>query len=82
MVHETLEITLAEGPGGNAQTIGETIDGGARTLSTDFCMSTIPVPIFKSLRTNLPASYMDAARKLPVQAAGKVGWQAERFWET
>ena len=25
---------------------------------------------------------MDAARKLPTQAAGKVGWQAERFWET
>ena len=25
---------------------------------------------------------MEAARKLPVQAAGKVGWQAERFWET
>jgi monoamine oxidase len=25
---------------------------------------------------------MDAAAKLPVSAAGKVGWQAERFWET
>jgi monoamine oxidase len=25
---------------------------------------------------------MEAARKLPVQAAGKVGWQAPRFWET
>jgi monoamine oxidase len=25
---------------------------------------------------------MEAAQKLPTQAAGKVGWQAERFWET
>ena len=25
---------------------------------------------------------MNAARNLPVEASGKVGWQAERFWET
>jgi monoamine oxidase len=48
----------------------------------DLCISTIPAPIFKTLKTNLPAVYMEAAAKLPVQAAGKVGWQAERFWET
>jgi monoamine oxidase len=40
------------------------------------------MPIFKELKTNLPAAYMEAARKLPVSAAGKVGWQADRFWET
>jgi monoamine oxidase len=58
-------------------------DGGSpRTLVADYCLSTIPMPIFKTLRTNLTAPFMDAARKLPVQAAGKVGWQAERFWET
>jgi monoamine oxidase len=58
-------------------------DGGAeRTLATDYCVSTIPMPIFRNLRTNLPPAYMAAARALPVQAAGKVGWQADRFWET
>ena len=58
-------------------------DGGTRrALAADFCISTIPMPIFKTLVTNLPAAYMEAARKLPTQAAGKVGWQAERFWET
>ena len=40
------------------------------------------MPIFKALKTNLPPAFMEAARKLPVQAAGKVGWQAPRFWET
>ena len=55
---------------------------GVRTLTADFCICTIPMPIFTTLRTNLPAAYMQAARALPVQAAGKVGWQAERFWET
>jgi len=29
VVHETLEIVFAEGPGGNTQIIGETVDGGA-----------------------------------------------------
>jgi monoamine oxidase len=56
--------------------------GNARTLTADYCVSTIPMPIFRELRTNLPAAFMRAARALPVQAAGKVGWQADRFWET
>jgi monoamine oxidase len=56
--------------------------GKPRTLTADFCVSTIPAPIFAKLKTNLPTPYMDAAAKLPVQDAGKVGWQAERFWET
>ncbi|MBX9841797.1 MAG: FAD-dependent oxidoreductase [Xanthobacteraceae bacterium] len=56
--------------------------GKARVLAADYCISTIPAPIFARLKTNLPAAYMDAAAKLPVQDAGKVGWQAERFWET
>src|SRR5437588_7612149 len=40
------------------------------------------MPIFKQLTTNLPPATMAAARKLPLLAAGKVGWQADRFWET
>ena len=28
----------------------------ARTLEADFCISTIPMPIFKTLKTNLPAT--------------------------
>jgi monoamine oxidase len=56
--------------------------GNERTLTADYCVCSIPMPIFATLKTNFPAPYLDAARKLPVQAAGKVGWQAERFWET
>jgi monoamine oxidase len=53
-----------------------------RALSADHCISTIPMPIFKTLKTNLPAAAMKAAADLPTMAAGKVGWQSERFWET
>jgi len=56
--------------------------GAERVLAADYCVSTIPMPIFKNLRTNLPSQYMSAARALPIEAAGKVGWQADRFWET
>jgi monoamine oxidase len=56
--------------------------GGARALTADYCICTIPVPILRTLKTNLPAAFMAAAKTLPVQAAAKVGWQADRFWET
>src|SRR5687768_9277176 len=57
-------------------------DAGPRAVTADYCVCTIPAPIFKMLSTNLPPAYMHAAHALPVQAAGKVGWQADRFWET
>ena len=55
---------------------------GTRVLAADFCISTIPMPIFKAMKTNLPAPFMRAAQSLVTEAAGKVGWQSERFWET
>ena len=56
--------------------------GVTRLLAADYCISTIPMPVFKNIKTNLGADYMNAARNLPIEASGKVGWQAERFWET
>ena len=56
--------------------------GGPRVLETDYCVATIPMPIFRDLQTNLPDPVKQAAQKLPIMAAGKVGWQANRFWET
>lgn len=32
--------------------------------------------------TNLPSRVTQAAADLPIMVAGKVGWHAERFWET
>jgi monoamine oxidase len=56
--------------------------GRTRRLRADFAISSIPMPIFKTLSTNLPTVFMDAAARLPTMAAGKLGWQADRFWET
>jgi monoamine oxidase len=81
MVRTDCKVTRIEA-GADKVTIAYQQGGKARSLAADFCISTIPAPIFATLKTNLPERYMDAARRLPVQAAGKVGWQAERFWET
>lgn len=56
--------------------------GGARVLQADYCVCTIPLPVFARLNTNLPPAYMEAAATTLTMAAGKVGWQAQRFWET
>lgn len=56
--------------------------GGERVLEADHCISTIPMPILKRMKANLPPAFMAAAENLPIMPAGKVGWQAERFWET
>jgi len=67
---------------GERVSIGYEERGRARTLNADFAISTIPMPIFKALKTNLPPAFMQAAERLPMSAAGKVAFQAERFWET
>ena len=55
--------------------------GSPQTTRGRLLHLTIPMPIFADLQTNLPAAFMEAARNLKLMPAGKVGWQAERFWE-
>jgi monoamine oxidase len=63
-------------------TVGFSDNGSDRVIAADYCVSTIPMPVFRTLTTNLPPAFMQAAARLPFMAAGKVGWQADRFWET
>jgi monoamine oxidase len=66
-------VVTAIDVGADKVTVAYRRGGRPRTHSADFCISTIPVPVFNTLKTNLPESYRAAARALPVQAAGKVG---------
>ena len=63
-------------------TVAFTDAGAAATRTFDHCISTIPMTIFAGLKTNLDGRIMKAAASLPLVPSGKVGWQAERFWET
>lgn len=67
--------------GADKVTVAYDDNGSARTLVADACICTIPLPVFAKLKTNLPAPFMAAAANAVTKAAGKVGWQAERFWE-
>ena len=68
--------------GGAAQIAYEDASG-ARRLSADFCVSTIPMPVLSTLKSDLPPAYLKAAAALKFMPACKVGWQAKRrFWET
>jgi monoamine oxidase len=74
------KVTAIETGTGNV-TIAYDHAGEARTLAADACISTIPLPVFAKLKTNLRPAFMAAAANAATKAAGKVGWQAERFWE-
>jgi monoamine oxidase len=80
LVHFGAKVTSIE-VGNDKVTVGYE-EGAHRVLEADYCVSTIPMPIFRELPTNLPESVKEAARNLPIMVAGKVGWQADRFWET
>lgn len=77
------EVTEIEAMKGDGVTIAYKDASGPRSVRADYCISTIPTTLFKDLKTDLPAPFMDAAAKLPFMPAAKVGWQAKRrFWET
>ena len=76
-------VTEIEAMKGDGVTIAYSDASGPRRLAADFCISTIPMTVFKDLQTDLPAKFMQAAAALPFMPACKVGWQAKRrFWET
>jgi monoamine oxidase len=74
------KVTAIEN-GADKVTIAYDDNGSARALVADACICTIPLPVFARLKTNLPPAFMAAAANAVTKAAGKVGWQAERFWE-
>jgi monoamine oxidase len=52
-------------------------------IIADWCISTIPIPILRTLDTNFPDDFKKAIATLEFARTCKVGWQASsRFWET
>lgn len=63
-------------------TIGYETAGERRSITADYCISTLPAPILQRLDSNLSREFKAALGGLWLMPAGKVAWQAERFWET
>ena len=59
-------------------------DGGGETITADWCISTIPLPILATITdNNFSPKYLDAVKSVHFADTCKVGWQTNsRFWET
>lgn len=59
-------------------------NGEGETITADWCISTIPLPILATITdNNLAPRYFEAVKSVHFAKTCKVGWQASsRFWET
>jgi monoamine oxidase len=52
------------------------------SLTADYCISNIPLPILKGIKNNFATDYADAVSQCVYDPTCKLGWQANsRFWE-
>lgn len=69
------KVKIAHRPSGSS--------GEGETLTADWCISTIPLPILASVDTNFGIDYTNAINAVTFADTCKVGWQTNgRFWET
>ena len=79
-VHNTTEggvpkVRITHRPSGSA--------GAGETMTGDYCISTIPLPILATTDNNFSDEYKDAVAAVNFADTVKVGWQTNsRFWET
>lgn len=59
-------------------------DGAGETITADWCISTIPLPILATVTdNNFNSKYFDAVKSVNFADTCKIGWQTNsRFWET
>ncbi len=52
------------------------------SLTADYCIASIPAPLFAGIETNFSAPYREALRAVRFSRGAKLGWQAKsRSWE-
>lgn len=59
------------------------LKGAVQSMTADWCISTIPMPILATIDNNFSVDYKEAIGKVKFDPTVKVGWQTgSRFWET
>ncbi|WP_330213021.1 flavin monoamine oxidase family protein [Pseudomonas sp. Z18(2022)] len=58
------------------------LSGKTQTLSADYAIVTVPLPLLAKLASNFTAPFKQAIQTAQSDQANKVAWQAPRFWET
>lgn len=58
-----------------------TTTGKSESLTADYVVSSLPLPLLAKVNTNLSAAVKQAIASVQFGYANKVAWQAPRFWE-
>jgi monoamine oxidase len=56
--------------------------GTTQTLSADYAIVTVPLPLLAKLPSNFSQQFKQAIQTAQSDQANKVAWQSPRFWET
>ena len=57
-------------------------DGSAGVAEADFCICTIPFSVLKGINADFSEQVKAGIKAFNYSSAGKVAWEAPRFWET
>ena len=68
-------------PAGVAVAVRDRTGGATRTLNADYAIVTFPLPVLAQVETNFAPDVKDAIASVRYDAASKIAWEAERFWE-
>lgn len=62
-------------------TVAYTKSGTPQTITADFCICTLPLPILAKTKNNFSPEAQQAFTGMPMVPLYKIAWQSPRFWE-
>jgi monoamine oxidase len=56
-------------------------DGNITSLTTDFCICTLPIPVLRTIASDFSIATKQAIDEWSMASHYKIAWQSPRFWE-
>jgi monoamine oxidase len=80
MIHYECPVTEIT-TSGQSVTVAYTKSGTPQTITADFCICTLPLPILAKTKNNFSPEARQAFTGMPMVPLYKIAWQSPRFWE-
>src|SRR5271168_817452 len=80
MIHYECPVAEITTSGQNV-TVAYTKSGTPQTITADFCICTLPLPILAKTKNNFSPETQQAFTGMPMVPLYKIAWQSPRFWE-
>ena len=78
----TYEAPVSEiSTGADAVTVHYTKGGKQHSVSADWCICTMPIPVLAKTKNNFTPATRAAFTGMPMAALYKIAWESPRFWE-